>query len=167
MSKPACPGGQWRGSGWERLELELLLKPASPTPSIMYNFHSTYSLRHSCQLHRHCIVLLYTLVLVERQFRNVFMGNNKDFLQEEFSYHLLHYTSKAKWLCALMMYSYLHLTSPDPLSIPFFVILPHSRMCFADSEGNVFIAVDLKTCCQILDSEYRNAQKMAKGFFLI
>lgn len=39
-------------------------------------------------------------------------------------------------------------------------------MYFADPESNVFIAVALKTC-QILDSEYRNAQKMLKGFSLI
>lgn len=63
--------------------------------------------------------LLYTLVPLERPFRNVFMGNNKDFWQGGSSYHLLHYSSKAKWLYALIMHSYLHLTSSDPLNIPF------------------------------------------------
>lgn len=38
-------------------------------------------------------------------------------------------------------------------------------MYFADSESNVFIAIALKTYCQILDTEYKNVQKMARGFF--
>ena len=53
-------------------------------------FPSTYSLRHSCQLHCHCIFLLYTLVLVEGQFRKVFMGNKEDFWLDDFS--IIYYT---------------------------------------------------------------------------
>lgn len=57
---------------------------------------STYSLRYSCQLYCHCdFFLLYTLVLVEGQFRNVFMGNKENLWLNDFS--IIYYINSAKW----------------------------------------------------------------------